>query len=318
MNAGGLAPVATASISVVIPTVGRRSLRAAVNSVLEQEGVQVEVIIVADLPLEDCQCLSYSDQRVHVISTGGGKGAGYARQLGTETGSRQWVAYLDDDDLWSPDKLMRQHLAATDESLAMGSVLVSCQVISQAGTGRSNIAPRRCYDSGSVPDYLFHRRRLSSDRALVHTSTLFLERNLALRVGWKSDLPRHQDWDFVVRCEREPEVRVMQLATPLVKVRVNRDGSISASPDWQASLAWYDAESSDWSVRARSDFLVGQVLRYSLQARSIKGIGAVLRRVVRLRPPTLNALILGCAGAAPRGLMVRTMHSRHGRRGGGA
>ncbi|MBA3412234.1 MAG: glycosyltransferase family 2 protein [Actinobacteria bacterium] len=96
------------SFSVIIPTRNRRAFaRRAVACALAQEDVDVEVLLVddgsTDGSREDLALLR--DPRVRLLD---GRGAGpcAARNLAVGQAGAPWVAFLDDDDLWAPRKLL--------------------------------------------------------------------------------------------------------------------------------------------------------------------------------------------------------------------
>jgi glycosyltransferase involved in cell wall biosynthesis len=96
-------------VSVVIPTRDRWSLLSrTLASALAQEDVRVEAIVVDDGSAtgqpEDLRC----DERVRVLEHERPLGVAHARNTGIRAAAGEWVALLDDDDLWSPDKLREQ------------------------------------------------------------------------------------------------------------------------------------------------------------------------------------------------------------------
>lgn len=298
------------SVTVVIPTILRPSLQAAIASVREQTHPtdQVEVVVVVDRAEDDIddtsrRWLAGADR---VVVTGGGLRGGNARNQGVEHGRGDLVAFLDDDDLWSPGKLSSQ-IDAYDAALARGVAvpLVSCQVRQQhAITGATGAPlPRRPAAVGQpVADYLFRRRRISSARrALVLTSCLLVSREAALRCPWDGSLRRHQDWDWIVRLEQEIGAALVQVPEALVTYRVGSPDSISATPDWEGSLDWALGRGQTWAAQTYVDFLVAQPLRYALQARSFTGVQRVLRAVLAARRlPNIEPLVIGVAGMLSR------------------
>jgi glycosyltransferase involved in cell wall biosynthesis len=86
----------------------------ALPSALEQEGVTFEVIVV-DEGSSDGTAAGLgrlADARVHVVHHDAPQGVARARNAAIEAAGGTWVAFLDDDDVWSPVKLRRQIDAA--------------------------------------------------------------------------------------------------------------------------------------------------------------------------------------------------------------
>jgi glycosyltransferase involved in cell wall biosynthesis len=102
-------------VGVVIPTRDRSGLlRATLHSALAQVDVDLEVVVVDDCSVDDTQVLlgTVRDPRVRVIRHDLPRGVAAARNAGRRAITAPWVALLDDDDLWAPDKLARQVAAA--------------------------------------------------------------------------------------------------------------------------------------------------------------------------------------------------------------
>jgi glycosyltransferase involved in cell wall biosynthesis len=99
-------------VSVIIPTRNRSALlRMALHSVLRQRDIELEVIVVDDGSTDDTPAVlaACRDRRVHAIRNGTPSGmAGIARNRGAAAAQAEWLAFLDDDDFWAPDKLVRQ------------------------------------------------------------------------------------------------------------------------------------------------------------------------------------------------------------------
>ena len=97
------------AVSVVIPTIGRASLRTAVDSALNQTSPPMEVIVVLD---RDCDPDLPESDSIRVLRTPGRVGPSRAKQIGVESAKGNVIALLDDDDVWYPDKLEKQLAAA--------------------------------------------------------------------------------------------------------------------------------------------------------------------------------------------------------------
>jgi glycosyltransferase involved in cell wall biosynthesis len=121
----------TSSVSVVIPTRNRWTLLSAraLRSALGQEDVDVEVVVVDDGSTDEtpARLADLRDPRVTALRGGeGGSGVAHARNLGIESAGGEWIAFLDDDDVWSPRKLRTQvDLASRTGAIAVyGGVVV--------------------------------------------------------------------------------------------------------------------------------------------------------------------------------------------------
>lgn len=100
-----------AEVSVVIPTRNRlHMLRDAVDCALHQQGVNVEVVVVDEGSSDETPqwLASLTDPRVKVVRHDVPVKLPGARNAGVRASTGTYVAFLDDDDLWSRDKLRRQ------------------------------------------------------------------------------------------------------------------------------------------------------------------------------------------------------------------
>jgi glycosyltransferase involved in cell wall biosynthesis len=110
-------------VTVVIPTRDRWGLLAAtLRSVLAQERVALEVVVVDDASATRPPTGLLDDARVRVLR-GAGRGVACARNLGVEAAQAPWLAFVDDDDLWAPAKLRTQLDAAGGAGLVCAGVV---------------------------------------------------------------------------------------------------------------------------------------------------------------------------------------------------
>lgn len=108
-SAAAIAP----KVSVITPTYNcEKYVHDAIASVQGQSYSNWEMIIVDDCST-DATCdivarLAQSDPRIRLLRQPTNAGAGPARTLALENASGRFIAYLDADDIWYPDKLERQ------------------------------------------------------------------------------------------------------------------------------------------------------------------------------------------------------------------
>lgn len=100
-------------ITVVMPNYnGHRFVEQAIDSVLFQTYQNFELLIVDDCSKDDSleliQQKSRSDSRIRVIALAQNVGVANARNVGIKEAKGEYIALLDNDDLWVEDKLERQ------------------------------------------------------------------------------------------------------------------------------------------------------------------------------------------------------------------
>ena len=104
--------MSTPEISVVIPTRDRwpRLSSCGLASALQQRDVDVEVIVVDDGSTDETarELAKLTDPRLRVLRHDTPRGVSRARNTGIRAARGEWLAFLDDDDLWSPWKLHEQ------------------------------------------------------------------------------------------------------------------------------------------------------------------------------------------------------------------
>ena len=100
-------------VSVIIPTYNSASyIKKTVDSVLAQTYENFEVVLVDDCSKDSTrevlENIAKSDSRVHPFFQEKNNGAAVSRNIGIENAKGRYIAFLDSDDLWEPDKLEKQ------------------------------------------------------------------------------------------------------------------------------------------------------------------------------------------------------------------
>lgn len=89
-----------------------KTIEQAINSVLSQTYPDFELLVVNDCSTDKTAMLAEAivkkDGRVRLISNEKNSGVSYTRKHGLEEASGEWVAILDSDDAWAPEKLEKQ------------------------------------------------------------------------------------------------------------------------------------------------------------------------------------------------------------------
>lgn len=97
-------------ISVIIPVFnGHKSIARAIESAQRQTFTDIEIVVVDDASTDGTQNivppLAEKDSRIRFIPLTANVGAGGARNRAIEEASGQWIAVLDADDWYEPDRL---------------------------------------------------------------------------------------------------------------------------------------------------------------------------------------------------------------------
>ena len=215
----------------------------------------------------------------------------------------QIIAFLDDDDTWAPEKLERQ-LALWQAALAtQRHALVSCRLAVTSGDGKElkTLPSRVLSPQERIASYLFRRTSIAFGEGGLHTSTLMCDRELLDLEPWDLDLPRHQDWDWVLRVGERHDVAICMCPDVLVNVAVADARSISRSSDWSASLRWLEGQSAKLTARERGDFLLCHTATIAFRSGSRRGGLVAAAQAVRSGRPGLAAwLVWGIHMISPR------------------
>ena len=228
-------------LSVVIPTIWRDSLSNAVASALALDCTRyrVEVIVVVDR--EDRSDTEHEaplkiDPRARVYHTGGRRGASHARNLGIEVATAKFIAFLDDDDEYLPQKMGESAVNFIEENRPR--TILTGRAWYRLRGNPDVLVPRVCYSSGDVADYLFVRRRLSAARNLIPTPTWIMSRDFAAEVKWSEGRSRHQDWDFIIRAQKMHGAKIVQIEEAVVVVNMESQASITSAGGDNRSFDW--------------------------------------------------------------------------------
>ena len=172
-------------VSVVVPTYNPGDLLTrSLGSVLAQSVTDLEVVVVDDGSRAPQAWVTDLDPRVTYLRQDN-RGVSVARNVGVAVARSDWVAFLDQDDEWLPDKLASQ----LDVVAARPRAAFCC-------TGFDWVRP-----DGSVhgdPEQLTYRGLLSTQSALL--SSVLVARDDYEAVGGHDPLlVQMQDWDLFLR-----------------------------------------------------------------------------------------------------------------------
>ena len=220
-------------VSVVIPVFnGAHVVTEAIGSVLDQRHRRLELIVIDDGSTDDSAdaARSVADDRTVVISTANG-GSSVARNIGLARARGSFVAFLDADDLWLPDRLTRQLEAFdADPGLEVVGHLMRYE----------NLDGRVLGVTGEVLDAQ-GAARLRAGRFLPFqiSSALFRTQTVRDLDGFDASMPTAEDLDLYVRLAQNG--RFETINEVLGVYRIHPDSISATQFDRQRKMVRYIA-----------------------------------------------------------------------------
>ena len=204
-------------VSAIITTHNRSSLlRRAIDSVLNQTYQHIECIVVDDKSTDDTKnvCKDYPSVQYIYIPPEESKGGNYARNKGILASKGKYVAFLDDDDYWLPEKTELQVQLIEKNACDLVYCGRRLEIVSEKGIDYEDQIP----SSNCTGD--IHRKILQE--IFATTSCILVNRQKLLDIGMFDEKLRF--WQ-----EYELEIRLAQfypfycICEPLVVYRCDKN-----------------------------------------------------------------------------------------------
>ena len=182
-------------VSIVMPTYNRGNvIHKAINSVINQSYSNWELIIIDDGSTDNTkEVVRYyleKDLRIKFVSNSLNKGANACRNQGATLANGKYLAFIDSDNQWYKDKLIKQLEIIEDSSLNIDFVYSKEEVIDEKFV---TIVPRRAYSMEEL-------RKVLPLKNVVDTSTVLMKKAIFFSVGgFDENMPRFQDWELFFR-----------------------------------------------------------------------------------------------------------------------
>jgi len=227
------APAAPPLVSVVIPAHDYgRFVGAAIESVLAQTVRDLEIIVVDDSSADDTrEVVGRFGTRARYLFHDG-RNPNRTRNLGVRAAAGRFVALLDADDLWLPEKLERQ-LALFEGRPELGLVYAGIRLFdSESGTTIGYHPLHRCR-RGRVLHDLFERQ-------FVPSPTPLIRREVFDRVGFFDEAcVAADDWEMWMRIAAQYEFDFVPQDLALYRVHASVAGRKSADAYGLAMLEFF-------------------------------------------------------------------------------
>lgn len=261
--------------SVVIPTYNRVNVISdTINSVIKQSYKNLEIIIVDDGSIDGTERFIkeqylLKDSRIKYLKRGNErlKGANSCRNIGIEASYGDYIAFLDSDDQWLPNRL--EHVNAflnKNKPFAIYSGAIVNYVENKIKRVSRQIAKEE-----SIFDFLIR------DDTFSPTPSLVIRADVAKQVLFNEQLKRHQDFDFIIRVSDFYPWQYFENYEVIVNWQENKNNKI----DFLSCMYFYKMHSHlsyDKKIRINYLLWISEVcVKQNLQIEAIKFFGNQLK-----------------------------------------
>ncbi|OGZ34760.1 MAG: hypothetical protein A2174_02340 [Candidatus Portnoybacteria bacterium RBG_13_41_18] len=208
-------------VTIIIPTFARPELLwRATESVLNQSFQDFEIIIVDDCREQSVENIaaSFKESRIRYIRHEKNQGGAAARNTGIKNARGEFIAFLDDDDEWLPNKLKAQMKEFEKTGDEVGFCFTAIEGVNEIKSETSDIPD-------GVADY--YELALKRFKGFL-TSSLIVKKKVFEDVGYFDEkFPSHQEADLIIRIAKK--YKGLGINEPLVRMNMMNHEQIGTS-----------------------------------------------------------------------------------------
>lgn len=221
MNSGNENP----KVSVIIPYHnGKKFIAEAIESVLSQTYQNFEIIIVDDGPTDNIKAViePYTiDSKVKLVQHETNRGIPSARNTGIRHSKGEYIAFLDQDDLWFPKKLEYQVAVFERASTDLGFVFSNMNIIDNEGIVKI------CSAVSTIPSNI---NNFSSQEVLktlflngnfISMITVMVRRECITTIGLFDEIIKGGSDDYDICLRLATKYKIEYLDVPLAAHRIH-------------------------------------------------------------------------------------------------
>lgn len=205
----------TPQVSIVMPALNcEKYIAQAIRSVQEQTFSDWELLIV-DNGSEDgtrsvALDLAAADPRIRVILDCVERCAGVARNRALQSARGEWVAFLDSDDIWLPEKLAVQLETAAEKNSSF--LFTASAFMNEDGSEKGYIL--------HVPEQVGYPEILKQD--IISCSSVLVKRELLKGSFLETTNAISDDYAAWIRILRDRNISAVGIDRPLLRYRISR------------------------------------------------------------------------------------------------
>lgn len=224
-------------VTVIIPTVNRVHLiERALISACNQTIRDIEILVCDDASTDATRDVVRSfqkrDSRIELLCLSENQGAAAARNLGLKAFRGKYVAFLDSDDEWLPEKLEHQVEHMNSKPEEVGVCFCGARIIKNGDPDRPILyIPKREWELDTL-------RQFVNGRIMFLTPTILFRSSCLKKVGvMVREMRRNQDMEFLLRLFLDYTLSVIQ--QPFVVVHLVVSSKNTYFNDLQAALPYH-------------------------------------------------------------------------------
>lgn len=200
-------------ISIIMPAYNsEKYIAQSIDSVLAQTWKNWELIVVDDASSDHtCDVVElYVSQypQIQLIKNRKNQGAAQARNIGIHQAKGQWIAFLDSDDCWMPQKLEKQIIVS--RSTASDFLFTGSEFMDETG--------KRLAGRLSVPSVISYRQLLKQN--VISCSSVLIKKELLILYPMEGN-NLHEDFSLWLKILRDCKISATGIDEPLIIYRIN-------------------------------------------------------------------------------------------------
>lgn len=276
-------------VSVVVPTFNRaKVIKNCLSSILNQTYSNLEVIVVDDASDDKTESIvtSIDDSRIKYIRLRQNTQGTKPRNIGIENSHGKYIAFLDSDDTWLPNKIEKQ-LSYIKKNDSKDVLCFTGVILSGLGDLDEKIVINRNLNQNEVIiDYIINV-------GWVQCGTFMCSSEIAKKTKFSSTVRKHQDWDFCYRLAKN-NCKFIYLEEALTVYNMaDENNQISRNKRFDLSLEWINSIKNDISVKNYYLFLINYVTHNMILTNNKKDAWQIYRKALGHRAITFLGFIKG-------------------------
>lgn len=201
-------------VSIIMPAYNaKRYITASISSVQNQTWENWELIVIDDCSTDDThEIISKfvtSDSRISLIKNSKNSGVAVSRNNGVQHAQGDWIAFLDSDDCWAPEKLERQLTLAHAHHASF--TFTGSSFMNEQGEILGYYL--------SVPEQITYRELLKQN--IISCSSVLIRKELILPYSMESSEHMHEDFAVWLKILRDYQIPAYGLNQPMLIYRVS-------------------------------------------------------------------------------------------------